>query len=163
VNLSKPLKAIIPTVILILLVGCSGTLVRSVDDLKPVPYDYGTQETLPYKFEDVVPLVREALESKEAKLVIKEEQVPEDGSHVFYARTTFMKFDADPGAIVRVVVERDEPQGDKTYMRVISGSLTHPGGMDSFNDAGDYKEIITLKLDSVLKSSEMEERYKDLE
>ena len=161
-NLSNPIKAIFSIVTLILLVGCSGTLLRTVDDLKPVPYDQGTMETLPYEFEDVVSLVRQALESKEAKLVIKEEQTLEDGMHVFYARTTFMKMDFDPGAIVRVVVERGGEQGDKTYLRVIKNSLTYDG-VDAFNEASDYTEIIVMQVDSVLKSSEMEDRYKDLE
>jgi hypothetical protein len=163
VKISNFIQTKLFVLILILLAGCATSLVRSVDELKPIPYDQGFAAERPYKFEDVVPLVREALESDEAKLVLKEEQIPEDGKHVFYARTTFMKMDFDPGAIVRVVVERSGEQGDQTYLYVIQESMTHEGGMTAFKAGSDYREIIVMKLDSVLKASEMEERYKHLE
>ena len=116
----------------------------------------------PYEYEAVIPLVRSAIKSREADLVIKEEKELEKGRWVFFSRTTYMKMDLDPGAVVRVIVEKGKGKDKNTYIRVYSLNLTK-SGLPSLKKASDYAEIIAMKVDAVLKSSEMQKRYKDLQ
>lgn len=156
-------KLLLFTFALMLLSGCVSSYQHTIEDLKPISYDAGHQENLPYDFDDVIPLVRDAMESEEAKLVVQEEQELEDGSRVFFSRTTFMKMDFDPGAVVRVLVKPgSNARLHNTTLLVYSMDLTK-SGMPALKKADDYAEIIVMKVDAALKSSAMEKRYQSLE